>query len=678
MNGMPPDIDQDLCYHLGAFRFTPSRNELRNSASEQILEPRLVALLKLLCDAQGRTVSREEIMERVWKGIAVTDLSITRAVSDLRKFLSDDGKKPQIIGTVRKVGYRLLIPVTTTPVAPAELPSDPAHKSLSKPRSRFLLPAFMLLSLVLVTLYFLPSKGPARHWELVPVAVSGVNETASSIANDGQQVAFSKEIPGGYELWHWRADTGEKQRVYTSEYPILETVWAPDSQRIIYCAWNQTKLEVYQIFARPGAVPTKFAEMPIGMLLGITLADEDHLILSMARDGSDYVLHQVNLKTGESRVFLEPEEGDMGLIYPKISPDGSKLAFCYVEDPSNVRLAVCDRDGKNLVLYDEGRSFYDLDWVDDQDIGFISMRTYKPELYLKNLNSKTLERTNLDGFPVSIEFAENLVMDHANMDIDVVTYHLEHGLTRMTDSVLSEFDAAFARHTDKLAFVTNENNRFQVIIREEPGKNTIVPFEGHRLASPRWNHAATQLAFLDQGSIGDRVFLFDLASQNVREVFTHRAIANISGYSQDDQIIFCRLTEPEFKGIVALTLDGQIAAKYPHAWKIVPTPEALYFNRLDDPHLWKIVAGSEAEKVMSMPLNVGSSWDLYEGQLIVLDRLNRLQGFDLVKQSMLFTKTLDYSLYPIGNLTAIDGQTFCFDFPKNTHGDVYFGELRDR
>jgi DNA-binding response OmpR family regulator len=64
-------------------------------------------LLKYLIDNEGRAVSRKEILEQVWGLQEDTD---TRAIDNfivrLRRHLEDEPNNPQILKTVRGVGYR--------------------------------------------------------------------------------------------------------------------------------------------------------------------------------------------------------------------------------------------------------------------------------------------------------------------------------------------------------------------------------------------------------------------------------------------------------------------------------------------------------------------------------------------------------------------------------------------
>ena len=66
-------------------------------------------LLRFLIENEGKAVSRKTILEDVWKLQEDTD---TRAIDNfivrLRKYLEDDPANPQIVRTVRGVGYKFV------------------------------------------------------------------------------------------------------------------------------------------------------------------------------------------------------------------------------------------------------------------------------------------------------------------------------------------------------------------------------------------------------------------------------------------------------------------------------------------------------------------------------------------------------------------------------------------
>lgn len=68
-------------------------------------------LLVFLARAQGRVVSKDEIIEAVWEGRFIADATLTRSIADLRRALGDGRRRRQYIETIAKRGYRLVAAV---------------------------------------------------------------------------------------------------------------------------------------------------------------------------------------------------------------------------------------------------------------------------------------------------------------------------------------------------------------------------------------------------------------------------------------------------------------------------------------------------------------------------------------------------------------------------------------
>ena len=68
-------------------------------------------LLVHLADRAGEVVSVDELLNKVWTGVIVTQDSVYQAVASLRRMLGDDAKQPAYIATVPRLGYRLVAPV---------------------------------------------------------------------------------------------------------------------------------------------------------------------------------------------------------------------------------------------------------------------------------------------------------------------------------------------------------------------------------------------------------------------------------------------------------------------------------------------------------------------------------------------------------------------------------------
>ena len=72
------------------------------------LEPKAVRVLLYLIEHRDRAVTKEELIETVWEGTAVTDNALTRIVAQIRRELGDDARQARYIQTLPTMGYRFV------------------------------------------------------------------------------------------------------------------------------------------------------------------------------------------------------------------------------------------------------------------------------------------------------------------------------------------------------------------------------------------------------------------------------------------------------------------------------------------------------------------------------------------------------------------------------------------
>src|ERR1700704_6257738 len=106
---------------FGQFVLDMSRYELTRAGNPVRIERIPMDLLILLVRENGRLISREEIIERLWgKGVYFdTDNSINTAVRKIRHTLGDISRNPQYVETVLGKGYRFKGRTVVSPVVEA-------------------------------------------------------------------------------------------------------------------------------------------------------------------------------------------------------------------------------------------------------------------------------------------------------------------------------------------------------------------------------------------------------------------------------------------------------------------------------------------------------------------------------------------------------------------------------
>ena len=75
------------------------------------IRQKLLQLLIYLVEQRHRVVTKDELIENIWEGAAITDDALVQSIKDLRRILNDDARQPRFIKTIPKVGYRFIAPV---------------------------------------------------------------------------------------------------------------------------------------------------------------------------------------------------------------------------------------------------------------------------------------------------------------------------------------------------------------------------------------------------------------------------------------------------------------------------------------------------------------------------------------------------------------------------------------
>ena len=110
---------------IGTIYIDYEKEEVVNSSGKSIeFRPQTFAVFSYLCKNRGRVVTKNELLENVWEGVVVTDDSIVKCISEIRKEL--DIESSIDVKTVTRRGYLLtesqIVDNTSSPKV-AEIPT---------------------------------------------------------------------------------------------------------------------------------------------------------------------------------------------------------------------------------------------------------------------------------------------------------------------------------------------------------------------------------------------------------------------------------------------------------------------------------------------------------------------------------------------------------------------------
>ena len=97
-------------FRIGDWSVSPALNQVSRDGNCTRLEPKAMQVLVYLAENPG-VVSKNQLISAVWPEVFVSDDVLPGCISALRKAFSDNARRPQVIETIHKGGYRLLLPV---------------------------------------------------------------------------------------------------------------------------------------------------------------------------------------------------------------------------------------------------------------------------------------------------------------------------------------------------------------------------------------------------------------------------------------------------------------------------------------------------------------------------------------------------------------------------------------
>ena len=380
--GDEPVMDQEV-FAFGDVRVDFRRMSAWRGDSILALEPKTFDVLRYLIDHRDRLVTKEELLDAVWKDTFVTPNVLTRAVAQLRKALGDDAFEARYIETVSRRGYRFIAPVSSSrPREPASAEPERAADRNVGSRKGLLVGAVVAVSIV-VALSVLawnrspgsgPAAAPSRKEAAAPrrLTTDDRSYVLPALSPDGRTMAYSSGETGSLEIYTAALASDSRQVALTDDLgQNVHPAWSPDGQWIAY--HSRVKGGIWVVPSGGG----RSRQVATFGSQAVWSADGQRVFFTSTVGGmaAQSNLWSVHRDGGDPTPFTSLGKPKGGHWQPAVSPDGKLLAFSVSQGLTGHEMWVMPTTGGEPIKVGTKTPYGDLQFAPDNRSLYWTTRT---------------------------------------------------------------------------------------------------------------------------------------------------------------------------------------------------------------------------------------------------------------------------------------------------------------
>jgi Tol biopolymer transport system component/DNA-binding winged helix-turn-helix (wHTH) protein len=707
------------------FQVDLSSNELFRAGVRVPVQDKPLQVLRLLLEAEGRVVTREQLQSALWADHTFVDFEhgVNTAVKKLRHALEDSAEHPSFVETLPRIGYRFIAPVewaaeaegksalshtATSPlpdlnVVPQYATGDEASRSHW--RWPFLVRTLGLLVLIALGGYLLWLRTPTRPQNLTiaPFTTFPGFEIAPSFSPDGNQIVFSwtgHEKGMGFDLYI--KQVGQEQTVQLTHHraTFLASAWSPDGQFIAFMRQAEPDASGIYVITPLGGTERKVAAITQYLNydpIGLSWSPDSKWVAFAKADSPDknpdpgtehYRIHVVNIETSEDHILPAPSPECVHAWQPAFSPDGKYLAAACVLNWAGVgKIYVQTPDGKQAREVAGARSsggFAGIDWtVDsksliysaDQHLWRINLAGAKPEklLFAPDAESLSVARTR-------DRLAYGQVRHPGSIwQIEMANHFKPNGpATKLISSSRGDMGQRISPDGKHIVFQSWRSGDPEIWVCDRDASNPVQlsSFGGPQVGSASWSPDSRRIVFEVRASGNAELYIANLEGGPPKQLVTGTANAANPFWSADGRWIYFNTERPDV--IWKVPVNSGPAVRLTGEGRFVPQESSdgsriFFYRAVGAQHqVWSAsVDGDDERPVIGMPADAG--WTLARAGIYFIDGPppnSALHYFDSATSHV--RKIADLPSLPMLGKPEIssDGRTFLFSAIEQPEADI--------
>ena len=684
---------------LAGWRVLERQNRLVKGPAEIALEPKAADVLVALATAEGKTRSRDELMAAVWPNVIVTDDSLHRAVSRLRRALAPYPELKDAVLTVPKRGYRLdweALQANGSPdvhtLEPVEEEPKPWRKVVG-----FGLPVAVLAAALSFAVAGLQgTDGELSALKTRPFTGLPGQERAPSFSPDGSRAVFawSGEDGSAWDLYVKGVDEWTPERLTELPGGEFNPAWSPDGRTIAFvrvgpgdgCRIMLLDLDGgNERFARQCSAggDVDLAWSPAGDTLFFT----DHVGAN-----GPIAVHRLELASGAEAQLSFPPADYWGDSLVRVSPDGSRLAVARTRALGVTDVYTLPADGGDATRWtDDELKVHGLGWNrDGSAIYFSSNRGGSFGLWRVEEGRRPQPVTqggiNADSVAISRD-GERLIFETESSSSKLWSLSLASA-DDASPRVLSRasgwhWHPSISPDGASVAFVSDRSGSPEVWVSpvaDASSARKLTELGGAYTQSPSWSPDGSRLLFTAPVDGNFEIYTVGVATGELRKLTDHPGSDRNPSWSADGRSIFFASNRTGRWEVWRQPVESNEPAEQltrNGGFRALEGAGSILFVKRDVPGLFMLHAGApEAETRITpslLPLD-WSNWAVVGRSVYLVTRTPdvgaRLARLDLESGELVPLQSLDRFPHESGLAVAPDGSAAVFSRIEAVEADL--------
>jgi Tol biopolymer transport system component/DNA-binding winged helix-turn-helix (wHTH) protein len=632
------------------------QNRLAKGDQHIPLEPKAMDVLVALAAAEGATRSRDELMDEVWPNVIVTDDSLHRAISRLRRALAPYPELQDLVRTVPKRGYRLDWKAARAGDPPAEAIRDVPARDLAEEGSggrgrgyrwghlfRVGVPA------AAVILVFVAAMGGFRaadrdYSSLRTAPFTGLpgQERAASFAPDGHRAVFawSGESGADWDLYVKGVDEWTPRRLTDIPGPEFNPAWSPDGTTIAFVRLTPGGGCRVTLITEQGGEERPLRECAAGGDVDLSWSPDGKVLYFTDRVGATgpIAVHRLELASGNERQISYPPPDHWGDSLVRVSPDGSRLAVARTRALGVTDLYTVSPDGGNeRQLTNDRLKIHGVAWsADGEAIYFSSNRGGSFGLWRIGEDGGTLQPVTVGGINADSVTASRdgnrLIFETEDSSSRLWALALD-GDAQGGPRVLSRasgwhWHPAVSPDGSSLAFVSDRSGSPEVWVStiDDAAPRKLTDFGGPYTNSPTWSPDGQRILFTTPVDGNFEIYTVDVGSGDLEKLTDHPATDRNPTWSRDGRSVYFGSNRSGRWEVWRLGLDGGALEQVTRRGgfrALERDDRTVLFVKRDDPGLFALdtAAGATETRLSGelLPLD-WSNWDVVGDSVYLVTR----------------------------------------------------------